>query len=223
MKVTKLGHCALVLEIDGANPSDSSGRVRLLTDPGNWTIEVQSKLKGLDAILITHEHQDHYHLESVKALLSNNPGVPIVANASMTALLAKDIPDAKVITVGDKQSTEVKGVSIEGFGKEHAEIYEQFGLVENTGYFVGDKFYFPGDAFYNPGKKVDVLALPVAGPWMQLKHAIHCAKDISPRAAFGVHDGMILPDFRGFVGMLFKHIVPNVEYVALQDGETREF
>ena len=49
MNITKLGHCCLVLEIDG---------VRILTDPGNYTT-AQDTMTGIDIVLITHEHGDH--------------------------------------------------------------------------------------------------------------------------------------------------------------------
>ncbi len=202
----------MVLEIDG---------VRLLTDPGNFTAErnVQNRI---NAVLITHEHQDHLHIESLKKVLESNPGMVIVANSAVGLILEKEgIPYTKV---GDGQSTDINGVAIEGFGKNHALVYPpDAGLVENTGYFVGGKFYFPGDNFHNPDKQVDVLALPVAGPWMKLADAVDFAKIIKARTAFGVHDGMIQPFFRGFVGNLLKTFVPETEYVSLQDGETKEF
>jgi L-ascorbate metabolism protein UlaG (beta-lactamase superfamily) len=211
MQITKLGHCCLVLEING---------VRLLTDPGTFTT-TQNELTGLDIVLITHEHADHYHLESLQAVLKNNPRAVIVTNGAVGKLLeAEGIP---YIHVGDGESTEVKGVVIDGFGRDHAPIYEEMGLVENTGYLVAGSFYFPGDSFHNPNKKIDVLALPVAAPWMKMSDAIHFAKEVNARVAFGVHDGMILPSFRGFVGMALKMFVPGTEYISLTDGETREF
>ena len=97
------------------------------------------------------------------------------------------------------------------------------GLVENAGYMIADKFYFPGDNFHNPGQPVDILALPVAGPWMKMSEAIDFAKEIKARTAFGVHDGMIVPSFRAFVGAALKLFAPGTEYFALADGEAREF
>jgi len=214
MKITKLGHCCLVLELPG---------VKLLTDPGSFT-DTQNNLTGLDAIVITHEHQDHLHIDSLKAVLANNPTALVIGNKAVAKLVGEAVADTHVVVVGDGQSTMVKDVLIEGFGIEHALVYPpNMGLVENTGYMVANKFYFPGDNFHNPGKHIDILALPVAGPWMKLADAVDFAKEIKARVAFGVHDGMIQPFFRGFVGNLFKTFVPETEYVSLQDGETRDF
>jgi L-ascorbate metabolism protein UlaG (beta-lactamase superfamily) len=212
MKITKIGHCCLVLENAG---------VKLMTDPGTFTIEAQQKIAGLDAIVITHEHQDHFHSESVKKLLTNNPNAVVVTNAAVGKLL--EAIGVAHIQVGDGGSAEIKGIKIEGFGKDHATIYQTMGLVENTGYMIAEKFYFPGDNFHAPGKAVDVLALPVAGPWMKMSEAIDFAKKIKARTAFGVHDGMIQPFFRGFIGNALKMFVSETEFVSLADGESREF
>ena len=215
MKVTKLGHCAMVLEIDG---------VKILTDPGSFTAQAQEKVSGLDAVVFTHEHQDHYHTDSLKKIIANNPTALIIGNQTMAKLIGESLADTQVVVVGDGQSTTVKDVKVEGYGRDHALVYPpDAGLCENTAYFIGDKFYFPGDNFHNPGKKVDVLALPVAGPWMKISDAVDFAKLLKPRAAFGVHDGTIQPFFRGYVGMLLKNFVPEVQYTAIEDGATMEF
>ena len=213
MKITKLGHCCLVLEVDG---------VKIVTDPGNYTT-AQDSLTGVDVVLITHEHQDHFHVESVQALLKNNPQAVVVTNAAVTALIKKDMPGAQVVTVGDGQATSAGGMTIEGFGRDHALIYGDMGKCENTGYLVAGKFYFPGDNFHQPKKPVDVLALPVAGPWMKISEAVDFAKAVKARVAFGVHDGMIEPSSRPFVGRILQMFVPDTEFVSLADGESREF
>ena len=59
MKITKFGHCCLLIETKGK---------RVLTDPGSYTVEAHSKITDIDYLLFTHEHQDHYHLESLKVL-----------------------------------------------------------------------------------------------------------------------------------------------------------
>lgn len=211
MKITKFGHCCMLLDIDG---------VRIVTDPGNITT-AQNELEGIDAILITHEHGDHFHIESVKAMLAKNPNTTVITNAAVGALLEKQgIPS---IRVGDKEHTDFKGISIEGFGKEHAPVYEEAGRVENTAYLVANKFYFPGDNFYICGKEVEVLALPVAGTWMKMSEAIDFAKAVQPKKLFSVHDGMITPPFRPFTNWLLQHFLPGTQYTIFADGETKEF
>ena len=212
MKITKFGHCCLLLDIDG---------VKILTDPGSFTTE-QNSITGVDVVLITHSHQDHYHAESIPQIKKNNPNAVFVTNGEVGELLKKE--GTSYTKVGDGESAEIKNVKIEGFGRDHALVYPpNMGLVENTAYMVAEKFYFPGDNFHQPGKPIDVLALPVAGPWMKMADAIDFAKAVKARTAFGVHDGMIVPSFRGFVGMALKMFVPDTEYIALQDGETKEF
>jgi L-ascorbate metabolism protein UlaG (beta-lactamase superfamily) len=221
MHITKLGHCCLVLEENG---------VKILTDPGSFTTEPVKAVTGVNIILITHEHMDHYHIESIEAVLKNNPGAVVVSNGAVAKLLVeKNIPctvvgDAQSATVGGSASG-AAGILIEGFGKDHAPIYGTMGLVENTGYFVAGKFYFPGDAFHDPKRPIDVLALPVAGPWMKISEAIDFAKLVKPRIAFGVHDGMIVPGFGGFAAKMFQNFLKpdGIEYVALGAGEGREF
>ena len=213
MQITKLGHCCLVLDI---------GNVKIITDPGSFT-DAQNTLTGISILLITHEHTDHYHVESVTAIVKNNPDIDVVCNKAVSALIVKENIPCKVSVVGDGESVTLHGVLIEGFGVEHAKVYGDMPNVENTGYMVAGKFYFPGDNFQAPGKAVEVLALPVAGPWMKISDAVDFAKLIKAPKAFGVHDGMIVPSFRGFVAMMLKNFVPETEYTALADGESKEF
>ena len=214
MTITKLGHCCLVLENNGT---------RIMTDPGTYTTQEVNGVTGIGMILITHEHADHYHAESVAAVLKNNPGAVVVSNGSVAKLLAEQRIACTV--VGDGQSATIAGSLIEGFGKDHAVIYGTMGQCENTGYFVDGAFYFPGDNFHVPGKPVDVLALPTAGPWMKIAEAIDFAKAVKPRVAFPVHDGMIVPASGGFVAAMLKNFLAEggTEFVPLAAGETKTF
>jgi L-ascorbate metabolism protein UlaG (beta-lactamase superfamily) len=213
MKITKFGHCCLLLEING---------VRLLTDPGTMSTG-ENTATGIDAIIITHEHADHFHIDSVKKILSNNPNAITVTNASVGALLAK--ANISFTKVEDGESIQVKEITIAGFGREHAEIYGPITVV-NTGFMIANKFFFPGDNFYNPQVPVDVLALPMAGPWMKFSEAIDYAKAVKPRTAFPVHDGIYMPEFanefNARMGSMFLSPA-GIEFVSLTAGETKEF
>jgi L-ascorbate metabolism protein UlaG (beta-lactamase superfamily) len=177
MKITKLGHCCLVIEVNN---------IKILTDPGEWST-AQFEVHDIDLILITHEHPDHLHMDSVKTVLKNNPNASIITNDGVGALLTKEkIP---FTAVKHDENATFKNTLIEGFGKKHADIYPSITPVENTGYFIDKFLFYPGDAFTNPKREIKLLALPVAGPWMKISEAIDYAKELKPVHCFPVHDG----------------------------------
>ena len=177
MKITKYGHCSLLIE---------EGNLRILTDPGNLS-PAQAMAREVDLILITHEHQDHFHLDSLREVLANNPKAKIITNTAIAKLLRDATLDGELLEDGGKKI--FQGVQLEGFGTMHAEIYPTWPRVQNTGYMIAERLFYPGDAFYNPARPVEVLALPVAGPWLKISEAIDYAKEVKPRIAFPVHDG----------------------------------
>ncbi len=179
MKITKLGHCCLVIEEKG---------VRIITDPGAYST-LQNDAQKIDFIFCTHEHQDHFHLESLKTVLKNNPKAKIVTNSGVGKLLDAEKIPYQLLEDGD--AGEFGGLHITGCGDRHEVIYREYGQVQNTGYFFQNRFFYPGDAFFNPKRPVEILALPVAGPWMKISDAIEYAQALKPKVAFPVHDGML--------------------------------
>lgn len=213
MKITKLGHCCLLIEIDGK---------RILTDPGNYST-AQNDLEKIDLILITHEHADHLHIESLQTVLQKTPSAKIVTNTSVAKLLSEKNISCNILL--DGQSTIIDSISLRGVGTKHAAIYSTLPMIENTGYFIQDKLFYPGDAFTHPNSSVDVLALPVAGPWMKISEAIEYALLVKPRCCFPVHDAQINPQMRGPIRNLPKKILGDngIEFIALEEGQTFDF
>jgi len=172
--------------------------VKLLTDPGSFTAEKHASLTGLDAILYTHEHADHYHLQSLRILLKGNPKAVVLCNPGVAVLLSKEGIAHEV--VADGTTSVVKGVSIQGHGTTHAVIHSSLPPMENTGFFVAERLWYPGDELVvDPGMQPEIMALPVAGPWMKFGEAIDYAFKLKPKAAFPVHDMILNPMFAGFV------------------------
>lgn len=184
MKIKKLGHCCLVVETNNK---------RIMTDPGSYTVAEQEMERNIDIVLITHEHHDHLHIESLKKILLNNPEVKIITNNSVGKLL--DVENIKYEILENKIAREILGIELEPHDCKHEEIFEEFGQVENTGFFIDKRLFYPGDAFYNPGKSVEILALPVAGPWAKVKDAMNYVLEVKPKICFPVHDGMLDPNF----------------------------
>ncbi len=210
MNITKYGHCCLLIDIEG---------VRILTDPGSYST-LQSEARDVDVVLITHEHPDHLHVDSLKGVLEKNSNAQIVTNASVMKILEKEGIDAGIChTVSDGESIKIKGILIEGMGTLHAEIYKDFGRVENTGYFINDKLFYPGDDFYDPKRPVGILALPVGGPWVNIHDAVEYALLVHPRVAFPVHDAIVSTAANVVAGKYLPE--SGIEFVVIGVGETK--
>lgn len=213
MKVKKIGHCCLVIEENGK---------RIMTDPGGFSSGME-KEEGIDVVLITHEHEDHVHVPSLKAVLEKNPTAVVVGNKSVQTLLQAEGMDCHVLE--GVSAAEIAGVPLEAFDCKHEEIFEEIGQVQNTGYFIGERLFYPGDSFGVPGKSVEILALPVGGPWCKIADAVRYALAVKPKVAFPVHDATVRPERMGSVHrvpgkVLVEH---HITFVPMQEGDAQDF
>ncbi len=212
MKITKFGQCCLLIEHNDK---------RILTDPGNFA-EGYVDLTDLDLILITHEHADHLHTDSLQTLVTNNPQARVVCNQSVGKILAEH--NIAYTVLEGRDSDVVAAVPLAAYDGPHAEIFEDFGQVQNTGYFIDNALFYPGDAYTIPDAVPQVLALPVGGPWCKLPDALHYATQVQPQVAFPVHDWTLTETgtalaYRIATAVLSEH---NIPFKALHNGETIE-
>lgn len=215
MTITKIGHCCLLIEHKGK---------RILTDPGAFTTD-DHVLADIDIVLITHEHGDHLHLDSVKELVEENPDVTIITNSGVGQLLEE--AGIHYTCLENDHSAHIKDILFAAFDGPHAEIYEQFGQVQNTGYFIDEQLFYPGDSYTNPLQSVPILALPVAGPWCRVKEVIEYVRDVQPHQCFPVHDGLLNDAGRDIV---FRVVQANIDALAVpttfhpvDPGATQDF
>ncbi len=213
MKIKKIGHCCLIIEVGG---------LRVMTDPGMYTT-AQEEEKDIDLVVITHEHTDHFHLESLTKVLANNPGVEIITNGRVASLVKEAAITVPITVVEDGQTKNFKDVLIAGFGQKHDPIYRDWHLVDNTGYLFANSFFYPGDALTDPKCPVTVLALPVAGLWLKISEAIDYALALKPKHCFPVHDGTLK-------STTFLHKIPSeiltpagVNFIPAEQGKEMEF
>jgi L-ascorbate metabolism protein UlaG (beta-lactamase superfamily) len=213
MKITKFGHCCLLLEIS---------EKRILVDPGRFS-EGQNNLSNIDIILITHEHADHCHSDSVAKILNNNPQAVVVTNTSVAKLL--ESINAKTQIVEGRDVVQISNLALKAYDGEHAEIVGEFGIVQNTGYLVAETFFFPGDSYTVPEEKVNILALPVAGPWCKVSEAITYAKKVSPKIAFPVHDATLNENGKAVTYPHFARELgsADIEFIILEIDTPRMF
>ncbi len=205
MYIKKLSHCCLVIETKGK---------KILLDPGYFSLEEHRKLKKLDIILITHEHSDHFHIESLKELLKTNPKAKIITNDVVGDMLAKEGIEHHIMKHGNV--IDLEEIHIEAYGKDHAIMHSSIPPVSNVGFFIENKFFFPGDALTDPEKEIGVLGLPVSGPWMKISEAVDYALKLRPRIAIPMHDAIKF----GSAHMIPSIVLPKngIEFIKLEEG-----
>lgn len=211
MKLTKFEHSCFTLEKDGQ---------LLVIDPGNWTNDFA--VSGhIAAIILTHEHADHFDMPLLHQILNTHPDTPIIAPKEMTRQLAG--LRAQLVTPGDRLNA--GPFSLEFFGGQHAVIHLQLESVANVGVLINGSFYYPGDSFVRPNVPVRTLALPVVAPWLKISEPIDFMIEIGPEFAFPVHDHIASSDGKSLVdhmvgrfaeqnGIRYQRITDSIEVAS---------
>ena len=175
MKITKHEHSCLQL--------DSAGNT-LVIDPGSLTTALVG-LKHVVAIVITHEHADHWTPEQLNRILQGSNDAKIFGPAGVAA--AASGFDVTVVKDGD--TAEVGEFTLRFFGGKHAVIHASIPVVDNIGVLVNGELYYAGDSFTLPqGVRVDTLAVPAGAPWMKISEAMDYVLAIKPRRSFPTHE-----------------------------------
>ena len=207
MRLTKLGHACVRLEKDGAS---------LVIDPGVWS--GPGALTGATALLITHEHPDHLDADAVRAALAADPGLQLWTNASVAAQLADLEGRVHVVSHGDVFTA--AGFDIHVYGQEHALIHRDIPVVRNTGFAVDGEVFHPGDALTVPEDRIPTLLLPANAPWLKAGEMIDYAREVAPRRAYAIHDGLLNANGLGLMQNLMNAAAApsGAEYVRLEPG-----
>lgn len=176
MRITKFGHACVRIEHDGAV---------VVLDPGVFTDP--EAVDGATAVLITHEHADHYHPDNLRAC-----SAPVFTIDAVASKLREDAPDvAERLTVVTPEQGFDAGVPVRAVGELHAVIHEDYPRFFNSGYVltVGDaKVYHPGDALTAPGEDVDLLLAPVSAPWLKVSDAVDFVRAVGAPRNLAIHD-----------------------------------
>ncbi|CCB77517.1 MULTISPECIES: MBL fold metallo-hydrolase [Streptomycetaceae] len=179
MNLTKKGHACVRLEKDGKV---------LVVDPGTFSEE--NAAAGADAVLVTHEHLDHFNEERLRAALDANPAAAVWTLRSVADQISAAFP-GRVHVVGHGDTFTVAGFSVEVHGELHAVIHPDLPRVTNIGFLVDGALFHPGDALTVPDKPVDTLLLPVHAPWNKFSEVADYVREVAPRRAYAVHDGLL--------------------------------
>lgn len=180
MRITKFEHAALRIDDQDAS---------LLIDPGMFTSPIDG-LERVVAVVLTHEHADHWtpaHLDAVRA---GTPDVPIYGPAGVAGAAA----DYDVTAVAPGDTVSAGPFTLRFFGGAHEVIHSSLPVVDNVGVLIDDAVYYPGDSYAVPdGVDVDVLAAPLGAPWLRIGDAMDFVTSVHAGRVFGTHD-MTLSD-----------------------------
>ncbi|MGC5360303.1 MBL fold metallo-hydrolase [Streptomyces sp. DT24] len=179
LTLTKKKHSCVRLAKDG--------RV-LVIDPGGFSEE--DAAVGADAILVTHEHADHFDEGRLRAGLEASAATEIWTLRSVAERLSAAFP-GRVHTVGHGDAFSVAGFDVQVHGELHAVIHPDIPRITNIGFLVDGSVFHPGDALTVPDRAVDTLMLPVMAPWNKISEVIDYVREVRPRRAIDIHDALL--------------------------------
>lgn len=182
MRITHLGHSAVLVEVDGT---------RLLIDPGNFS-DAWHDVTDLDAILVTHQHPDHLDPEHAPALLTANPDAQVYVEPQV--LDEHDLAGRGQGLAADTR-VEINGVSVAAVGGTHAVIHRDIPLIGNVGLVLSAEghptLFHPGDSLATIPQGIDVVAVPAYGPWAAMKETIDFVRAVDAPQGFLIHEGLL--------------------------------
>jgi len=178
MKVTKFEHACFVVE-----QNDQT----LVVDPGAFTTDFVIP-QNVAAVVVTHEHPDHFDNDMLAKIIDKNPEAVIVAHKSITSQLA-NLPTQQVSA---NEGIKIGEFELEFYGGEHAVIIPERPVIPNLGVFINGRLYYPGDSFAMPSeRRIEVLALPIGAPWLKISEVVEFLRQTKPRIAFPTHDAVL--------------------------------
>ncbi|TPW78280.1 MBL fold metallo-hydrolase [Schumannella sp. 10F1B-5-1] len=208
MELTKHTHATIVL---------TDGDRSLVIDPGAYTPNSAELVAGTSAVLITHDHPDHFDAGILTAALDAQPELHVWAPANVAAELGAH--DGRVTAVAAGDTFEAAGFPVEAVGGSHAVIHADVPEMSNVGYLIAGEVYHPGDAYFVPEASVATLLVPTSGPWTKLGELVDFVRAVKPARAIQIHD-LMLSDAGKSSFAQFAQQLTGQELVTLADGQT---
>ncbi|MFL6155404.1 MAG: MBL fold metallo-hydrolase [Marmoricola sp.] len=210
MRIFKHGHACVRIE--------TSGQV-LVLDPGVFT--APDALDGATAVLITHEHPDHWTPELLAVT-----DAPVYTIAAVAEQIRANAPAAAervtVVAPGDRFA--IGDAHVTAVGEKHAVIHPELPHFDNSGYLLeveGRTVFHPGDALTTLPAAPDLLLLPVSAPWLKIAECIDYAREVGAATSLAIHDAVYSQAGLGIVdGHLNRFLEPRDQrYVRLAAGQ----
>lgn len=208
MRLTKYTHACVRLERDGAV---------LVIDPGAFS-EAES-LDGADAVLITHEHADHFDPAKLTDALARRPDLTVYTHQAVADQLTA--LGGAVRTVAAGEAFTAAGFEIRAYGGQHAVIHADVPQIANLGYLIEGSVFHPGDSVHDvpDGVEVETLLVPVNAPWLKVSEAVDFARAVAPGRAYALHDHLLSAAGAQVYGGILTRLA-GCDYQRLEPGTT---
>ncbi len=177
MKLTKYAHaCVTFTDADQT----------LLIDPGTFTPNAAELLAAADAVLVTHEHFDHFNQAAFTAELERRPDLKVFGPAGLAEALGGRLTPVRA---GD--SIEAAGFAVTVHGDQHAVIHADIPTIDNACYLVEGRVFHPGDSYFVPEVAVETLLVPTSGPWTKFGEGADFIRAVKPERIIQIHELML--------------------------------
>lgn len=176
MRITKYEHATLQLSV---------GDESIVIDPGMFLS--QPEFGPITAVVITHEHADHWTPDNLRRILDKNPDARLFGPAGV----ARAAEGFAIETVADGDVVEVGSFQLAFFGARHAVIHSSIPVIDNVGVLVNGEFYYAGDSYTVPDAAVGTLAAPAGAPWLKIGEAMDFVLAVAPKRCLYVHDNTL--------------------------------
>lgn len=199
--------------------------IKLITNKNIYIdpYKINENTNDADYIFITHEHYDHYDLDSINKIKKNNTKL-IVPNSMINKVFGKYNMD-NVIGVDPKETYQIDDLifeTIRSYNIEktfHPKEKNWVGYIFNI---ENKKIYIAGDTDItddNKNIKCDIALLPIGGTYtMNPKEAAILTNIINPSIVIPIHYGTIAGSYKD-EEIFIQEVNNNIEVKLLMEKE----
>lgn len=161
--------------------------------------KIEEKLNDADYIFITHNHYDHFDINSINNIKKDT--TKLIVPFSMKNDIDNIVDSSNILYVVPNREYKIDDISFKTTYSYN--INKEFHKKENNfvGYILtlyGVSYYIAGDTDFleeNKGIKADVALVPIGGKFtMDYKEAADFINTIKPKKVIPIHYGSIIGD-----------------------------
>ena len=181
--------------------------------------KIEETTNDADYIFITHDHYDHYDIDSIKKIMNNN--TKIIFPDSMAPKILGQIPANQLTGVIPNETYKIDDLDVETIPSYNPN--KEFHPRKNNwvGYIItlnGERIYVAGDTDITPeiqNVKCDIALIPIGGTYtMTPLEAAELINTIQPRTVIPTHYACIVGTYED--GEIFKkQLNSNIECLLL--------